>query len=388
MQIIDIAIEKKASDVAHCTAVVLKVNDLYRYLFVPKLIDNSNETAKCISGKFIIQKKNKKDQWEDHNNLALNKMISDQWINLDLSTSSLELLISYITELKDMYLSSGKYECFDTVKTCIFSNDMTTEEKEILFDVSKKLPQFNDEIRGVLLETLESKDILNILNNGKINLDDLGNGLNDNNVNGLYNVLQAKLINPCYLEDNFDNTNEDYWQDLFKSHPNIISSVIPSVIHLIEEQPYMGGKAIDNKGGNIGDFIFRSGTKNVSIIEIKTPSTSLIGKEYRDTVFSPSKDLVGSIIQIQKQRDSHLKEYNSSKVNSAKKGIEFDSYNPKLYIIIGNTSNLNIEEIESFEIFRNGLKDIEIITFNELVDKLKMITRHLSNDPINVIKDN
>lgn len=57
MQIVDIYIESLSRDVAKCNAVVLKVNDSFRYLFIPKLIDNSKDKSKCISGQFIVQKK-------------------------------------------------------------------------------------------------------------------------------------------------------------------------------------------------------------------------------------------------------------------------------------------------------------------------------------------
>lgn len=205
--------------------------------------------------------------------------------------------------------------------------------------------------------------------------------------NNIYNVLQAKLINPIYLEDNLNNADESFWQQLFKEHPNIIASIIPSIIYLIEDQPYMGGKALDNKGASIGDFIFQSGTQNVCIIEIKTPKTELLSTEYRKNVYCPSKELSGSIVQIRKQKDSLIKEYNSIKLASMKKNINFNAFDPKSYIIIGNNTEFNDEELESFELFRNSLKDIEIITFNELIDKLKILQRHLIGKNEDVVEN-
>ena len=63
-----------------------------------------------------------------------------------------------------------------------------------------------------------------------------------------------------------------------------------------------------------------------------------------------------------------------------KKGIDFSVYDPKSYIIIGNTSDLTPFQLESFELFRNSLKDIEIITFNELIDKLRMFQKYITQD--------
>lgn len=59
MQIVDVYIESLSRDVTQCNAVMLKVNESFRYLFVPKLIDNSKDKSKCISCQFIVQKSQK-----------------------------------------------------------------------------------------------------------------------------------------------------------------------------------------------------------------------------------------------------------------------------------------------------------------------------------------
>lgn len=379
MQIIDITIETVSKDVAQCNAVVLKVNETFRYLFIPKLINNSKDQSKCISGQFIVQKKAKNDDWENYNNLPISKLAMGQWINLDLSTSSMEILISYIESLRELYLKEGKVETFGTTKTILFSNKLSPEEKEIISQIFNKDNDMKKELKEILQQNINLNDVLAAINNGKINIEDINNNLNYQDASNVYCILQAKLINPIFLEENLDNSDERFWQNLFKKHPNIISSIIPSIVYLIEDQPYMGGKAINNTGGSIGDFLFKSNTENVSIIEIKTPNTTLLSREYRNNVYCPSQELIGSIVQIRKQKQNLLTDYNSLKISSIKKNIDFNAFDPKTYIIIGNTNNLNSEQIESFELFRNSLKDIEIITFNELIDKLKIIQKHLES---------
>ena len=387
MQFVDIKIESVSKDVAECNAVVLKCNDTFRYLFVPKLIDNSNDKSKCISGQFIVQKKSRNDKWENHDFLPINKMIKDQWINLDLSTSSMDILISYVQKLRELYLEEGKYDSFGTVRTFVFSNKLNSEEKELILDMFDKNDKLKEELRKYLKDDISIEDVLNAIGTGKLNINQLVNKLNETETNQIYNTLQAKMINPIFLEDNLENDEEKFWQDLFKQHPNILSTIIPSVVHIIEDQPYFGGKAIDNKGGTIGDFLYKSGTNNVSIIEIKTPSTDLLGTEYRNDVFCPSKELTGSIIQIRKQKDNLMKEYDHIRRKSLIKGKDFDAYDPKSYIIIGNSSKLNSIELESFELFRNSLKDIEIITFNELIEKLKIFQKYITQDFEESIED-
>lgn len=380
MQLVDVYIESLSRDVAQCNAVVLKVNESFRYLFIPKLIDNSKDKSKCISGQFIVQKKSKNDTWDNYNTLPLNKLAMGQWINLDLSTSSMEIFISYIEKLREIYIKDGKYDSFGTIKTFVFSNKLDAEEKDIILEMFNKNSELKTELKKLLNEDIKLEDVLKAIENKKISIEEITDNLDNNETNKVYNVLQAKLINPIFLEDSLENSDEKFWQNLFKEHPNIISSVISSVVHIIEDQPYMGGKAIDNKGASIGDFLYKAGTENVSIIEIKTPTTELLGNKYRDNVFCPSKELSGSIVQIRKQKDALIKEYNSIKVESMKKGKNFSAYDPKSYIIIGNTNQLTEEENESFELFRNSLKDIEIITFNELIDKLKILQKYLTEN--------
>lgn len=387
MQFVDIKIESVSKDVAECNAVVLKCNDTFRYLFVPKLIDNSNDKSKCISGQFIVQKKSRIDKWENHDFLPINKMVKNQWINLDLSTSSMDILISYVQKLRELYLEEGKYDSFGTIRTFVFSNKLNSEEKEIILDMFDKNDKLKEELRKYLKDDISIEDVVNAIGTGKLNINQLVNKLNETDTNQIYNTLQAKMINPVFLEDNLDNEKEKFWQELFKQHPNILSTIIPSVVHIIEDQPYFGGKAIDNKGGTIGDFLYKSGTNNVSIIEIKTPLTDLLGTEYRNDVFCPSKELSGSIIQIRKQKDNLMKEYDHIKRKSIIKEKDFEAYDPKSYIIIGNSSKLHPIELESFELFRNSLKDIEIITFNELIEKLKIFQKYITQDFEESIED-
>ena len=44
-----------------------------------------------------------------------------------------------------------------------------------------------------------------------------------------------------------------------------------------------------------------------------------------------------------------------------------------MYIIAGNQKDYSSEQLACFELFRRELKDIEIITYDEIVFKLKLI---------------
>ncbi len=93
--------------------------------------------------------------------------------------------------------------------------------------------------------------------------------------------------------------------------------------------------------------------------------------------YSPTEELSSAIIQIRKQKDGLLKDYYSIRYSSETSTLKFDAYDPKTYLVIGNTTNMKVEELESFELFRNSLKDIEIIPFDEIIKKLELIVENL-----------
>jgi len=94
-------------------------------------------------------------------------------------------------------------------------------------------------------------------------------------------------------------------------------------------------------------------------------------KPYRgDDVYEISKELNGAVNQILNQKNNLEKDYNSL---FAKSNKEFYSFNPKCFIIIGQLSSLQKEQIQSFELFRASCKDTEIITFDELFTRLETL---------------
>lgn len=168
---------------------------------------------------------------------------------------------------------------------------------------------------------------------------------------------------------------------MFKQNPNILSFVFPHLMHIIVDQPYVGGKNIENHGASIADFLFQSGITNVVTIEIKTPETKLVeNTTYRDMVYPISSELSGLISQVALQRDKLQKEYISLKYNSRHSDTELKVFNPQSILIIGNSNDLKFEQLESFELYRKQLKDIQIITFDELVNKLELIQKYLESN--------
>lgn len=171
---------------------------------------------------------------------------------------------------------------------------------------------------------------------------------------------------------------EATWQEFFVDHPFVLSLAYALPLVVIDEQVSVGGRSFSGRGEKIADFVFKNRlSNNLALIEIKTPQTSLLGKEYRGGVYSPSSDLVGCITQVLDQRHKLQAELNTLKINSGQFYVE--AYAIRCLIIIGTTPKAP-ELLKSLELFRNNLHDVLVITFDELLEKLHHLHSFLSSD--------
>ena len=177
-----------------------------------------------------------------------------------------------------------------------------------------------------------------------------------------------------------DNVKESFWQEFFTKYSWVISQCFSAPIMIFENEAFVGGTNISNKGAKIIDYTFKNKlSDNLVLFEIKKPSTELIGKLYRADIYSVSNELTGAIIQTLQYRDKCLKNYLSLFKESADDGKYFELFNPKCILIIGRLSSLDKNQRQSFELFRNSLSMIEIITYDELFTKIENLLDIYSN---------
>ncbi|HVE80859.1 MAG TPA: Shedu immune nuclease family protein [Candidatus Dormibacteraeota bacterium] len=173
------------------------------------------------------------------------------------------------------------------------------------------------------------------------------------------------------LQKNESQSLEERWQKFFKRYNWIFSQLFSSAVLFFEDKAYVGGKSIDNKDGKVADFVYKNSlTDNVAIIEIKTHNTPLLKKHaYRgEDVFAISKELSGAINQVLDQRDNLQKEYYELNKKADK---EFETYNSKCLIVAGSVKGKNKQNKKAFELQRSNSKDVEVVTFDEILMKLK-----------------
>lgn len=184
------------------------------------------------------------------------------------------------------------------------------------------------------------------------------------NLHGISDYI--RLINEW--EHNLDNGEEGYWKGLLSKYSWIISQCFSTPHLIFQSEAYVGGQNITGKNGNFIDYAYiNKTTNNISLIEIKAPTTKLIGRRFRNT-YSLSSELAGSINQLLRYKDILVKDYYH---NLGLSSQPFRVYSPRSILIIGNYDFLNDAQKNCFEIFRNEFKNIEIVTYDELLLKIK-----------------
>jgi hypothetical protein len=169
---------------------------------------------------------------------------------------------------------------------------------------------------------------------------------------------------------------EGRWQNFFNENPFILNMAFGYPVIKVRDQASVGGRKLSGDGEKITDFLVKNSlTNNTAIFEIKTPHTSILNKTpFRDGVFTPSADLSGSINQALDQKYQLQKQIAQIKDNSRIHDLE--SYAVHCCLVIGKTPDGD-DRKKSFELFRRNSKDVEIVTFDELLEKLKQLSSFL-----------
>lgn len=173
------------------------------------------------------------------------------------------------------------------------------------------------------------------------------------------------------------NLEERSWQDFLNQNPFIFHLAFGYPVVRVQDQTSVGGVALAGSGGKIADFLAKNArTNNAAIIEIKKPGTRLLNKNpVRAGVYTPSAHLSGSVNQVLDQKYHFQKEIATLKDNSGIHDIE--SYSVHCCLVIG-TMPREDDRIKSFELFRNNSKNVDVVTFDELLEKLMQLHKFLA----------
>lgn len=185
---------------------------------------------------------------------------------------------------------------------------------------------------------------------------------------------------------------EKVWQTFFEENPWIfgygLNLIACESFDDKKLERITTGSSLFRGAGKRSDAILRSRGAISSLLfcEIKTHETPLLESvPYRaPDVYQVSSELSGAVSQVQKTADKALRgvsDYVRSHYESdgTPTGIEFSTVRPKQVVVIGNleqvvaSERVNPEQLSSFELYRKGITDVEIITFDELYQRARFI---------------
>ena len=168
------------------------------------------------------------------------------------------------------------------------------------------------------------------------------------------------------------NDNEAFWQAILTEHSYAFSQMYSVPMTLIAGNAYVGGMKIDRTDARFLDFLFAGGTgRQAMLVEIKTPTTQLMkSKKYR-SIYPPSSELSGAVAQIQDYSETLAREAAALVADQA---ATLNTHNARKMILIGNYEKEfggNIERAAAFDRYRQGLSNLEVVTFDEFFRKLE-----------------
>ena len=131
--------------------------------------------------------------------------------------------------------------------------------------------------------------------------------------------------------------------------------------------------------GKYPDFLLIDAYNYLDIYEIKKPSTQLLKKDgsrgnyYWDVEIAKAISQVENYIAYADRHGSGLREDIKKR-----KGIDIRVLKPRGFIIAGQRSQLQGEIMEgNFRLLNSGLKNVEVILYDELLDNLRSFLKRL-----------
>ena len=175
--------------------------------------------------------------------------------------------------------------------------------------------------------------------------------------------------------------NEPWWQRFFEENVFVLQLLFGGPTVFVDSQVPIGEGGNRKKGKKIADYLFRSATtNNAALVEIKKPATRLLGKTpYREGVYGVYSEIGKSVAQVLDQAlhltrheaDTQTRTLDNSWVSSA----------PRCFVIAGSTDELDTpEKKKSFDLFREHLSGVRLVTFDEIHDQLRLLRDFLSGD--------
>ncbi|MBA2276281.1 MAG: DUF4263 domain-containing protein [Chloroflexia bacterium] len=174
--------------------------------------------------------------------------------------------------------------------------------------------------------------------------------------------------------------DENQWQAFFQSNEWIFGhNLIFQFVTNLVNQGHVGGTTLSGKGAQRTDMVVNTEAtaRFTVLVDIKRSDTNLLGKIYRNKVFSLGEDVIGGASQLQSYCRTWVTEGSRQEENAAElQEAGISTYEPRGILVVGNLEELDHpNKRATFELYRRNLHNPEIITYDELLERARFTLR-------------
>lgn len=185
---------------------------------------------------------------------------------------------------------------------------------------------------------------------------------------------------------------EEVWQRYFEENPWILGTGLGGQLYTSwdEErlQQIVAGTSIAHEGKRVDALMRTSGVVRwMTFAEFKHHRTDLLDhkNEYRPGAWRVSAEVAGGVAQAQATVRRAIQDIGEVLRSKAADGSDIPDdmtflTRPRSFLVVGTLDQLlgeeggpHLEKIRSFELFRRGLADPEIVTFDELLARAEWV---------------
>lgn len=187
---------------------------------------------------------------------------------------------------------------------------------------------------------------------------------------------QGMLLNPN------DYTEPD-WQVFFERNEWLFGYGLRyKYLKILQREAHISHTDLNGSNDVIADFLI-SDSRFTRIVELKTPQTNLfVNRKNRADSWRLSSELTDAVSQILAQKANWEMESQRDNYTSEQMLITEKTYDAECILIIGSLDSINgtdrekIIKKKTFELFRRNLKNIDIICYDELLERARFIVKN------------
>lgn len=184
------------------------------------------------------------------------------------------------------------------------------------------------------------------------------------------------------MYDKPDDFNEPQWQRFFELNEWIFGYGLRyKYLSILQREAHISHADLNGSNDVITDFLM-SDSRFTKIVELKTPQTNLfVNRKNRADSWRLSSELTDAVSQILAQKANWEIESQRENYTTTGELISERTYDAECILIIGTLDSIEGNEREkaikrkTFELYRRNLKNIDIICYDELLERANFIVR-------------